>query len=95
MFDLAAQYPVQAINWHDQETPPPLGEALSRFPGALIGGIHRIDTMLRGTPDQVKAAVNAAVEQTVGRRLIIGTGCVTYVNTPLGNIVAARAAVNR
>lgn len=22
MFDLLADYPVQAINWHDQETPP-------------------------------------------------------------------------
>ncbi len=95
MFDLAAEYPVQAINWHDQETPPSLGEAMSRFNGALIGGLHRIDTMLRGTPEQVQAAVHAAGEQTRWRHLIAGTGCVMYLNTPLGNILAARAAVNR
>jgi uroporphyrinogen decarboxylase len=95
MFDLAAQYPVQAINWHDQETPPSLSEAANRFGGALIGGLHRIDTMLRGTPDQVETAVREALEQSARRRLIVGTGCVMYVNTPLGNILAARAAVNQ
>jgi uroporphyrinogen decarboxylase len=30
MFDLVADYPAQVINWHDQETPPSLAEALSR-----------------------------------------------------------------
>jgi uroporphyrinogen decarboxylase len=94
MFDLVAEYPVQAVNWHDQETAPSLGEAANRFEGALIGGLHRIDTMLRGTPDQVQAAVDAAIGQTEGRRLIVGTGCVMCVNTPLGNILAARAAVD-
>jgi len=95
MFDLAAQYPVHAINWHDQETPPSLGEAKGRFGGALAGGLHRIDTMQRGTPEQVQDAVNAALAETGGRRLVLGTGCVMYTNTPLGNILAARAAVNR
>jgi uroporphyrinogen decarboxylase len=95
MFEVAAQYPVQAMNWHDQETPPSLGEAINRFDGALIGGLHRIDTMLQGTPSDVEAAVKAALDQTGGRGLIVGTGCVMYVNTPLGNILAARAAVNR
>jgi uroporphyrinogen decarboxylase len=95
MFDLAAQYPVQAINWHDQETPPSLGEAAERFDGALVGGLHRIDAMLRGTPEHVEAAAHAALQQADGHRLIVGTGCVMYVNTPVGNILAARAAVNR
>ncbi|MBC8449274.1 MAG: uroporphyrinogen decarboxylase [Chloroflexi bacterium] len=93
MFDLVADYPVQAINWHDQETPPALGEALERFPGAVVGGIHREATMLRGRPEQVRAAVQAAIEATGGRRLIVGTGCVTFTNTPVGNIRAAREAV--
>lgn len=92
MFDLVADYPVQAINWHDQETPPSLGEALTRFPGAVVGGIHREATLLRGTPEQVQAEVRAAIEATGGRRLIVGTGCVAFTNTPLGNIRAARQA---
>jgi uroporphyrinogen decarboxylase len=93
MFDTVADYPVQAINWHDQETPPSLKEALKRCPGALVGGLRQWETMLRGTPDQVRAEVRAAVEQTGGRRLIVGTGCVTPITAPVGNLWAAREAV--
>jgi uroporphyrinogen decarboxylase len=93
MFDLVADYPVQAINWHDQETPPSLGEAMDRFPGALVGGLRQWETMLRGTPDWVRAEAQAAIEATEGRRLIVGTGCVTPITSPLGNIRAARESV--
>lgn len=93
MFDLVVDYPVQAINWHDQETPPSLREALDHFPGALVGGLRQWETMLRGTPDWVRSEVRAAIEETEGRRLVIGTGCVTPITSPLGNIRAAREAV--
>ncbi len=93
MFDAVADYPVQAINWHDQETPPSLTEALDRFPGALVGGLRQWETMLRGTPDWVHAEVQAAIEATGGRRLIVGTGCVTPITSPVGNVRAAREAV--
>lgn len=95
MFDQVADYPVQALNWHDRETPPSLGQALERFPGAVVGGLHRLETMVRGTPEQVQAEVAEAFEQTGGRRLIVGTGCVMFLTTPLGNIRAAREAVER
>jgi uroporphyrinogen decarboxylase len=95
MFDLVADYPVQAVNWHDQETPPSLKDALKRFPGALVGGLRQWETMLRGTPDQVRTEVRAAVEQTGGQRLIIGTGCVTPITAPWGNIWAVRESVNK
>ena len=49
--------------------------------------------MLRGTPELVRAEVQAALDETGGQRLIIGTGCVMFVNTPMGNILAAREAV--
>lgn len=93
MFDLVADYPVQVINWHDRETPPSLSEALPRFPGALVGGLHRTATMLRGTPEAVRAEVASALSATGGRRLIIGTGCVMWITTPVGNIRSAREAV--
>lgn len=93
MFDLVADYPVHAINWHDQETPPSLHEALGRFSGALVGGLRQWETLLRGTPDQVRAEVRAALEQTGGRRLIVGTGCVTPITAPFGNLWAVRQAV--
>ena len=97
MFDLVADYanhaPAHAVNWHDRETWPSLREALPRFPGALIGGLHRVDDMLRGDPDTVRGHVRVALDETGGRRLVLGTGCVMFVNTPVGNIRAAREAV--
>ena len=93
MFDAVAAYPVQAINWHDRETPPSLRQALSRFSGALVGGLGRLETMVRGTPDDVRREVREALEQTGGRRLLVGTGCVMFLTTPAGNVRAARAAV--
>ena len=94
MFDLLADYSVQAINWHDQETPPSLQDALKRTDKVLVGGLDRIETMLRGTPDDVRAKVAEAVAQTGGRRFILGVGCVTMIATPWGNIAAARRAVD-
>lgn len=93
MFDLVSDYPVQAINWHDRETAPSLSEALPRFCKALVGGLHRTETMLRGTPDDVRREIRLAMEATGGRRLIVGTGCVMWLTTPVGNIRAARQAV--
>lgn len=93
MFDLVRDYPVQVINWHDRETPPSLSEGRARFPGAVLGGIQRIETLLRGSPDQVRAEAAEALAQTGGRRFILGTGCVTLITTPTSNIRAVREAV--
>lgn len=93
MFDLAATYPVQVINWHDRETPPSLAGGQARFKGAVCGGIRQWQTMVRGAPESVRAEVRQAVQSTGGRRLIIGTGCVTPITAPLSNIRAARQAV--
>ncbi|MBN1887774.1 MAG: hypothetical protein JW850_07275 [Thermoflexales bacterium] len=92
MFDLLADYPVQVWNWHDRETAPSLKEALSKVKGAVCGGLERDATMLLGSPEQVREKIADAVRQTGGRRYIIGTGCVTRVTTPMGNLRAARAA---
>lgn len=93
MFDLLADYPVQAINWHDQETPPSLGEAAERTDKVLVGGLGQIETMMCGTTEDVRAKVVDAMDQTGGRRFILGVGCVTMVASPWGNIAAARQAV--
>jgi uroporphyrinogen decarboxylase len=93
MFDLLADYDVQVINWHDRETPPSLGEGQDRFPGAVLGGLRQWDTMLRGTPEEVRQEAADAIAQTGGRRFILGTGCVTPITAPWGNLRAARDAV--
>lgn len=95
MFDLVASYPVQAINWHDVETPPSLHEAQGRTNLALCGGLRQWETLVRGTPASVTAEAHQAIEATGGRRFILGTGCVTPIVAPTGNILAARRAVER
>jgi uroporphyrinogen decarboxylase len=95
MFDLLADYPVQVINWHDLETPPSLGEGQARVNGAVLGGLRQWETMLRGTPDEVRREAQEALQQTGGRRVILGTGCVTPITAPWANLRAARAVVER
>jgi uroporphyrinogen decarboxylase len=90
MFDLLADYPVQVVNWHDRETPPTLREGLGRVQGAVLGGLRQWDTMMRGTPNDVDREAGDAIEQTGGRRFILGTGCVTPITAPWANLRAAR-----
>ncbi len=93
MFDRVADYPAQAINWHDVETPPSLGQALDRTSMAVCGGLRQWETMLRGTPETVHQEAQAALKATGGRRFILGTGCVTPITVPTANLVATRLAV--
>lgn len=95
MFDALADYPVQALNWHDRETWPSLTEALGRCDKVLIGGLQRHTTVLRGTPEDVRDEALDAIAQTGGHRFILGTGCVTPTTSPTSNLYAARGAVER
>jgi len=92
MFDLVTDYPVDAINWHDRQTPPTLAEARQRYSGCLVGGLDQ-ETLSRGTPEEVAGQVHDAIAQTGGRGLIIAAGCVTFVDTPDANLHAVRTAV--
>lgn len=94
MFDVVADYPAQVINWHDTETPPTLTAALSRTKMALCGGLRQWETMVRGTPESVRAEALRAFAATEGRRFILGTGCVTPIIAPTCNLVAARHVVD-
>ena len=93
MFDRFLDYPMAIINWHDRETPPSLGEAQAKFSGALCGGLRRLETMVLGTPEQVTAEAQDAINATNGKQLILGTGCVMQTIVPRGNILAARQSV--
>jgi uroporphyrinogen decarboxylase len=93
IFDLAAEYPVEIVNWHDRETPPSLAEARGRVRGAVCGGLQRETTMVRGDSVAVQREAEAAIRSVAGRGLVLGTGCVTPVHAPRGNLLAARRAV--
>ncbi|HXF60471.1 MAG TPA: uroporphyrinogen decarboxylase family protein [Caldilineaceae bacterium] len=88
MFDLAATYPVEMINWHDRITWPALKEAQSRFNGALVGGIDDRVTIVEGPIEKIRWQARDAIEQTGGRRLIVGPGCVIPTNTPDAHVRA-------
>jgi uroporphyrinogen decarboxylase len=95
MFDLVANYPVGVMNWHDRETLPTLRDGKEKFTGAVLGGLCQWDTMLRGSPEDVRREAHEAIEQTSGRRFILGTGCVSPITAPWANLRAAREAVSR
>ena len=95
MFDLARDYPAQIINWHDRESAPNLAEGQRTFPGAVCGGLRQWETLVRGTPEQVRAEAQDALRQTGGRGFILGTGCVAPIVAPRANLRAARAAVEK
>ncbi len=53
---------------------------------ALIGNLSPADTMLNGTPEQVRAQSLRCIEQTKGSGFILGTGCFVAFRTPLENL---------
>jgi uroporphyrinogen decarboxylase len=91
-FELANELPFQIINWHDRESHPSLAEAQNIFAGAVCGGIRQ-DTLVYRDQAQVQAEAADAIQQTGGKRFILGTGCVVPVIASHGNIVTARKSV--
>lgn len=92
-FDHLAQWPVDAINWHDRRTAPSLQDARAKFKGALVGGLEEWNTLSTQLPEAVIAQSRDAVAQMDGRGFILSAGCVTLVDTPEENIRAAIKAV--
>ena len=89
MFDLVADYPVQLVNWHDRESGVSLREGLDQINGAASGGVDQW-TIHQESPQQMLVEAREALEQTGGRRLLLGTGCVVMTTTPLRNLRALR-----
>jgi uroporphyrinogen decarboxylase len=94
IFDIAENYPVQVVNWHDRETEPNLSEGKSKLSAAVCGGLRRWDTMVLGNADTVREeAIDAMRSLDGGRGMILGTGCVVPILAPYGNFMAARQVV--
>lgn len=95
MFDLASRYPAQIINWHDQETWPTLAEGKKRFSGVVCGGLSREEGLVLGSPVRISGEAHDAIQATNGERFMLGTGCVTPIIAPYGNLMAARTSVEK
>ena len=95
MFQLAKEYPAQALNWHDRSAGPSLREMRKHFGGALVGGLNQHVTMLQKDPPDVIAEANDAVAQSGGKGFILGVGCVLQIPTAESNLRAAIGVVGK
>jgi uroporphyrinogen decarboxylase len=92
MLDLAAEYPVTAVNWHDREAGPSLLEGFQRSGKVVCGGWRQWQTIAHGDAAKVREEARDAITQMDGRHLILGTGCVTPITTPRSCLAAASQA---
>ncbi len=91
-FQLANELPFQIVNWHDRESYPSLTEAQHLFRGIMCGGMRQ-DTLVYQDRAHVQNEAADALEQTGGKRFILGTGCVVPIIASHGNISTARKSV--
>jgi uroporphyrinogen decarboxylase len=91
-FSLLDSLTFPIANWHDRETFPTLAEAQKQFPGVVCGGMRQ-ETLVYQDQAQVRKEAADAVQQTGGKRFILGTGCVVPVIASHGNMLAARKSV--
>lgn len=91
-FSLVDSFNFHIVNWHDRETHPSLVEAQKRFSGVVCGGMRQ-DSLVYGDQAEVRKEAADAIQQTNGKRFMLGTGCVVPVIASHGNIMAARKSV--
>lgn len=91
-FSLLDSLQFQIVNWHDRETYPTLAEAQNLFAGVVCGGMRQ-DTLVYESQAEVQKEAVDALQQTKGKRFILGTGCVVPVIASHGNLATARKSV--
>lgn len=91
-FSLLSYLDFPIVNWHDRETFPSLKEAQGLYSGVVCGGMRQ-DSLVFGDQAEVRNEAADAIQQTDGKRFILGTGCVVPVIASHGNFMAARESV--
>ena len=91
-FSLLDSFNFQIVNWHDRETYPSLSQAQELFRGVVCGGMRQ-DTLVYQDSAEVRKEATEALQQTGGKRFILGTGCVVPIIASHGNLLAARKSV--
>lgn len=94
MFDRVADYPTAFLNWHDRDAGISLAEGLTQTRAAASGGVSQWTIHQDGPANALAEAADARA-QTGDRRLLLSTGCVIMTTTPLRNIRALRASVEK
>jgi uroporphyrinogen decarboxylase len=89
----AVNYPVRAINWASVgQGNPDVAQARLTTDLALVGGIDEGALLTSGTPEDVEAAVRAALELGGTRKFLLAPGCTVESAKP-ENLKALRRAV--
>ena len=91
-FSVVSSLNFPIVNWHDRETHPSLAEAQQLFNGVACGGLRQ-DTLVYQNQAEVQKEAADAIQQTGGKRFLLGTGCVVPVIASHGNMLAARKSV--
>jgi uroporphyrinogen decarboxylase len=90
LFDLLAQYPVDALNWHIGETPPAIADyRKSGGTRPILGGMQR-GHITRGDRDAVRADIDRAMRESDGRALLLAPACV--IRHPVDDAVLKETA---
>jgi uroporphyrinogen decarboxylase len=83
MYKETLDYPVQAVNWHDQDDGPSFGEAGELTQKCFLGGLSHLKTLIgEGAEKSVEEQVAAAWNHNNHRGVILGPGCVVDPKTP-------------
>jgi len=89
-----ADYPVSAFSWDATDpTNPSLAQGLARLPGAVMGGISQEVALRDPDPERAVAEFRRGLEQTGGRRWLVGPGCSIPPRVPGANLRALADAV--
>ena len=91
-FSLLSSFDFQIVNWHDRETFPSLRDAQEIYSGVVCGGMRQ-DTLVYENQAEIRKEAADAIQQTYGKRFILGTGCVVPVIASHGNLQTARKSV--
>lgn len=93
LFELR-DYPVSAFSWDATDpTNPTLADGLARLPGAVMGGISQEEALKEAGAESAVAEVRRGLEQTGGRRWLVGPGCSIPPAVPAANLKAVALAV--
>ena len=75
-YKLATKLPINAINWHDQQTPPNLSEARQIFKGGLLGGLNTESWKDISDSAEIQSMISSVYTNFKGSGLILAPGCV-------------------
>ncbi|MFX1281503.1 MAG: uroporphyrinogen decarboxylase family protein [Promethearchaeota archaeon] len=75
-YKLATKLPIDAINWHDQQTSPNLSEAREIFQGGLLGGLNAESWKDISDPTALEPKISSVYANFKGAGLIMAPGCV-------------------